>query len=319
MDRFDVTILGCGSATPTLRHHPAAQAINYRDRVMLVDCGEGTQLQMRRYSIPFSRITDIFISHLHGDHCLGLPGLLSTLSLQDHPGPVTVHMPAQGIDLFSRMIEFFSPGVARNVELKAIPDGIKVIAETKGLEVVAFPLYHRMPCHGFIFREKKRQRTLLGDKADMLGIPHSLRPAIKGGADWRRPSDGRIFTNAELTTDPPAPMSYAYSSDTLADERVAKAIAGVDVVYHEATYLDDMANQAKERGHSTAAQAARIAARAGAGSLVIGHYSKRYHQPDALAAEAAKIFPGPVIAADEGMVIEIFNARRAKAQELPTP
>ena len=132
MDRFDVTIFGVWIGHPTLRHHPAAQAINYRDRVMLVDCGEGTQLQMRRYSIPFSRITDIFISHLHGDHCLGLPGLLSTLSLQDHPGPVTVHMPAQGIDIFSRMIEFFSPGVARNVELKAIPDGIKVIAETKG-------------------------------------------------------------------------------------------------------------------------------------------------------------------------------------------
>lgn len=307
MDRFDVTILGCGSATPTLRHHPSAQIINHRDRLMLVDCGEGTQLQMRRYSIPFSRITDIFISHLHGDHCLGIPGLLSTLALQDNPCNIKLHIPAGGVDLFRKMIDFFCPGAADKVEILPIPDGIKVISSTKTLDVIAFPLYHRMPCHGFIFREKPRQRRLLGDKADFLGIPHSLRSGIKAGADWRRPSDGQLFANSELTLDPPAPLSYAYCSDTLADERVAKAVKGVDVVYHEATYLDEMAAQARERGHSTAAQAARIAMEAGAGALVIGHYSKRYISPDPLVAEAAAIFPGPVIGADEGMVIEIAN------------
>ena len=305
MDRFDVTILGCGSATPTLRHHPSAQIINYRDRLMLVDCGGGTQLQMRRYSIPFSRLTDIFISHLHGDHCLGLVGLLSTLSLQDHPGRVSLHIPSGGIDIFRRMIDFFCPGATDMVELQAIPDGINVIASSKSLDVIAFPLYHRMPCHGFIFREKPRQRRLLGDKADFLGIPHSLRSGIKAGADWRRPSDGKVFANSELTADPQPALSYAYCSDTLADERVAKAVRGVDVLYHEATYLDDMSAQARLRGHSTAADAARIALKAGVGTLVIGHYSKRYTQPDALVAEAAAIFPGPVIGADEGMRIDI--------------
>lgn len=305
MDRFEVTILGCGSAAPTLRHHPSAQVVNHRDRFMLVDCGEGTQLQMRRYSIPFSRITDIFISHLHGDHCLGLPGLLSTLALQDHPGVVKVHLPAHGADIFARMVDFFCPGAKDLVELCPIPDGINVIAATKGIEVTAFPLYHRMPCYGFIFRETPRERRLLGDKADMLGIPPSLRRAVKAGADWRRPSDGRVFANSELTSDAPPSCSYAYCSDTLADIRVAKAIKGVDVVYHEATYLGDMTERAHERGHSTAAEAAWIAAEAGARVLVIGHYSKRYTGPEAMLAEAGSRFPGPVIAADEGMVIDI--------------
>lgn len=305
MDRFDVTILGCGSATPTLRHHPSAQALNCRDRVMLIDCAEGTQLQMRRYSIPFSRVSDIFISHLHGDHCLGLPGFLSTLTLQDQKNPVTIHMPQQGIDLFDRMISFFSPGSKDLVKLKPIPNGINVIAETRAMKVTAFPLYHRMPCFGFIFRENERPRRLMGDVAETLGIPHSLRNCIKAGADWCRPSDGRVFANSELTADPLPSLSYAYCSDTMADSRVAKAIRGVDVVYHETTYLSDMAAQAHARGHSTAAEAARIAAEAEAKILVIGHYSKRYTSPEPLVAEAASIFPGTVIAADEGLVIDV--------------
>ncbi|MDE7151002.1 MAG: ribonuclease Z, partial [Candidatus Amulumruptor sp.] len=299
------TILGCGSATPTLRHHPSAQALNFRDRVMLIDCAEGTQLQMRRYSIPFSRVSDIFISHLHGDHCLGLPGFLSTLTLQDQKNPVTIHMPQQGIDLFDRMISFFSPGSKDLVKLKPIPDGINVIAETRAMKVTAFPLYHRMPCFGFIFRENERPRRLLRDVAETLGIPHSLRNCIKAGADWCRPSDGRVFANSELTAAPLPSLSYAYCSDTMADSRVAKAIRGVDVVYHETTYLSDMAAQAHARGHSTAAEAARIAAEAEAKILVIGHYSKRYTSPEPLVAEAASIFPGTVIAADEGLVIDV--------------
>lgn len=310
MDRFDVTILGCGSATPTLRHHPSAQALTFRQRVMMIDCGEGTQLQLRRYGIPMSRITDIFISHLHGDHCLGVVGLLSTLDLQDSPRPVTLHIPSRGLDIFTRMIAFFAPGVKDSVELRAIPEGVNVIAESKNLEVTAFPLYHRVPCSGFIFREKPRPRRLLGEKADFLGIPPSLRAAIKGGADWRRPSDGHIFANAELTADPLRPLSYAYCSDTVADSRVAEAIRGVDVVYHEATYLDDMATIAHQRGHATAAEAARIAAEAGAKTLVIGHYSKRYIDYAPLLAEAQAIFPGRVIAADEGLKIDIPHESR---------
>lgn len=305
MDRFELTILGCGSASPTLRHHPSAQALNCRDRFMLIDCGEGTQLQMRRYSIPFSRLTDIFISHLHGDHCLGILGLLSTLSLQGMTAPVNLHIPAGGMDIFTRMIAFFCPGSADRIKLCPIPEGINVIAETKSLTVTAFPLYHRMPAFGFIFREKPRERRLLGDVADFLGIPPSLRKGIKAGAGWRRPADGRVFTNAELTDDPPPSLSYCYCSDTQADSRVAKACRGVDMMYHEATYLDEMAVMAHERGHSTAAEAGRIAREAGAGTLLIGHYSKRYRDSLPLAEEAASTFGGPVIAVDEGMTIEI--------------
>lgn len=305
MDRFEVTILGCGSASPTLRHHPSAQALNCRDRFMLIDCGEGTQLQMRRYGIPFSRVTDIFISHLHGDHCLGVPGLLSTLALQGQGGQINLHIPSEGMDIFRRMLDFFCPGSTADVRLLPIPRSGGVIASTRSLEVTAFPLYHRMPAFGFLFREKERERRLLGDVADRLGIPPSLRRGIKAGADWRRPSDGRIFLNTELTADPPASLSYAYCSDTMADSRVAEACRGVDVMYHESTYLDDMEAMAVARGHSTAAGAGRIAREAGAGTLIIGHYSKRYSDTGPLLAEASAAFGGPVIAADEGMTITI--------------
>ncbi len=315
MDRFDVTILGCGSATPTLRHHPSAQAVNFRGRVMLIDCGEGTQLQLRRYGIAFSRITDIFISHLHGDHCLGLPGLLSTLDLQESTQPVTVHIPAHGLDIFARMLKFFCPG-AKSITLKAIPAGTNVILSTKTLTVTSFPLYHRIAAFGFIFREGLRERRLLGDVADALGIPPSLRKGIKAGASWRRPADGRVFDNRELTASPPSPLSYAYCSDTMADPRVAEAVRGVDLLYHEATYLSDLATQAIARGHSTAAQAGEIAREAGAGALLIGHYSKRYTDSSPLVAEASATFPGPVIAADEGMTIEIERYRRKEVDNL---
>lgn len=315
MDRFDVTILGCGSATPTLRHHPSAQAVNFRGRVMLIDCGEGTQLQLRRYSIPFSRITDIFISHLHGDHCLGLPGLLSTLDLQEARQPITVHIPAHGLDIFTRMLKFFCPG-CKSITLKAIPEGTNTILSTKTLTVTAFPLYHRVPAFGFIFREEPRERRLLGGLADQLGIPPSLRKGIKAGASWRRPSDGRVFDNRELTASPPLPLSFAYCSDTLPDPRVAQSVSGVDLLYHEATYLSDLETQASLRGHSTAAEAGEIARLAGAGALVIGHYSKRYTDSVPLVAEAAGVFPGPVIAADEGMVIQVSDYRRREEDNL---
>lgn len=272
---------------------------------MLVDCGEGTQMQMRRYGIPFSRVTDIFISHLHGDHCLGVPGLISTLALQGQSAPVNLHIPAVGTELFRRMLDFFCPGSDERVRLVPISKGGGIIAATRNLEVEAFPLYHRIPAFGFIFREKPRERRLLGDVADFLGIPASLRKGIKAGADWRRPSDGRVFDNAELTADPPEPLSYSYCSDTMADSRVAEACRGVDVMYHETTYLDDMASLAASRGHSTAAEAGRIAREAGAGTLVIGHYSKRYSDAAPLRSEAASTFGGPVIAADEGLCIDI--------------
>ncbi|MCM1028883.1 MAG: ribonuclease Z [Pseudoflavonifractor sp.] len=314
MDRFDVTILGCGSATPTLRHHPSAQALTFRGRVMLIDCGEGTQLQMRRFSIPFSRLTDIFISHLHGDHCLGLPGLLSSLSLVDASQPVTVHIPAHGLDIFTRMLKFFCPG-ASGIILRPIPGGTNVIADMKGLTVTAFPLYHRIPAFGFRFDEKPRERRLRGDLADSLAIPPSLRKGIKNGASWRRPSDGRVFSNEELTLPPPPSLSYAYCSDTVADTRVARAVEGVDLLYHEATYTDDMAALAHERGHSTAAEAGRIAAEAAAKALMIGHYSKRYADSAPLVAEAAAAFRGPVIASNEGMTIDIASASRPRRVE----
>lgn len=304
MSYFNVTILGCGSATPTLRHNPAAQAVEYRNRLFLIDCGEGTQLQMRRFGLSYSRISDIFISHLHGDHFLGLPGLLSTMSLHNVEGAVTIHTFREGVDILKRLMALFCHQTSFEIRYDIIgPGESKVLYEDGNLEVSCFPLYHRIPCSGFLFREKPKSRHLRGDMAKFLNIPHWQIPAIKAGADFTT-ADGKVIPNGMLTTDADPQMSYAYCSDTLADPRVAEAVRGVHTLYHEATYGDDSEYKAASRGHSTARQAARIAKMAGAARLIIGHYSKTYKDPDVLAAEAREEFP-ETIAADEGLRIEM--------------
>ncbi|MDE6563439.1 MAG: ribonuclease Z [Muribaculaceae bacterium] len=304
MSYFSVTILGCGSATPTLRHNPSAQLVTYRQQAMLIDCGEGTQLQLRRYGCSFAKISHIFLSHLHGDHFLGLPGLLSTMALHDVGGTVTIHTFAEGAALIRNILDLVCRDRPYTLKFDIIdPKNPGIVYSDAQLEVEAFPLYHRVPCVGYIFREKPKKRHINGEAAKFYGVPHYAMESLREGADLELP-DGRVIANSLLTKDPDRAMSYAYCSDTTYDPRVAEAVRGVDVLYHEATYGDNMEAKAKPRGHSTARQAARIAEMAGAGKLVIGHYSKTVENPAVLVAEASEEFKN-VIAANEGLVLNL--------------
>lgn len=304
MSYFSVTILGCGSATPTLRHNPSAQLVTYRQQAMLIDCGEGTQLQLRRYGCSFAKISHIFLSHLHGDHFLGLPGLLSTMALHDVGGTVTIHTFAEGAALIRNILNLVCRDRPYTLKFDIIdPKNPGIVYSDSQLEVEAFPLYHRVPCVGYIFREKPKKRHINGEAAKFYGVPHYAMESLREGADLELP-DGRVIANSLLTKDPDRAMSYAYCSDTTYDPRVAEAVRGVDVLYHEATYGDNMEAKAKPRGHSTARQAARIAEMAGAGKLVIGHYSKTVEDPAVLVAEASEEFKN-VIAANEGLVLNL--------------
>lgn len=305
MARFEVNILGCGSATPTLRHQPTSQVIDHRDRLFMVDCGEGAQLQMRRQRLKFSRLNHIFISHLHGDHCLGLTGLLSTLALHEKGSAVTLHMFPEGAAYFRRALDFFCGEMPYRIYFEVIPHGhCGMIYEDDSLTVEAFPLYHRVPCSGFIFREKAKLRHIRPEMTQFYNVPVRELPALRAGADFVTP-DGTVVPNGRLTLPAEPSLSYAFCSDTVFDERVACAVEGVDVLYHEATYGDACAHNARPRGHSTAREAARIARMAGVRRLVIGHFSKRYLTEDALLREALEEFPD-VTVANEGMKIALI-------------
>lgn len=305
MAKFQINILGCGSASPSSRHLPSCQVIDFRDRLMMVDCGEGAQMQFRKMGLKFSRLSHIFISHLHGDHIFGLPGLLSTMALHDVTPRVTIHVHTEGVDLLRNWLGYFLRDSAMEIVYDPITPGeTRTLFEDKSITVSTFPLYHRVACSGFIFREKEKPRHINGEMARYLGLTPSQIIDVKAGADIVMP-DGRVFANDRLTTPADPSMSYAYCSDTMADPRVARAIAGVDTVYHEATYDDSLASVARDRGHSTARQAARIALEAGARRLILGHFSKRYDSEEILLEEASEVFPD-VIIAREGLRIDLL-------------
>ncbi len=303
MERFEVNILGTGSATPSARHHHSCQVLNFRDKLMMIDCGEGAQNMMRRMSLKFSRLNHIFISHLHGDHVFGLPGLIGSMALHDKGGYLVIHTFEEGRKVLEPFIRYFNRDTPFEISFDVITPDSGIIYEDKALTVETFPLYHRVPCTGFIFREKPLQRKYLGEMGKFYNIPVYAINGIKNGNDYIMP-DGTVIPNERLTVPARKPLSYAYCSDTSMSSKVAKAIEGVDVVFHEATYDDEFEVMAADRGHSTASQAARIALEAGAEWLVIGHYSKRYKDEQLLVEQARKIFPN-TIGAMEGMTIPI--------------
>ena len=305
MTKFDVHILGCGSATPSLRHLPACQVVDFRDRLLMIDCGEGAQLSMRRQHLKFSRLTDVFISHLHGDHFLGLPGLLSTLALHQEGGTITVHIAEDGARLLKSIMDVLCRDTSFDLRYNIInPAKPSLVLDDKSLTVTAFPLNHRVPCCGFRFDEKPKMRHLRGEMVKYHNIPVFRLNAIKAGADYVTP-DGKVVPNAALTTPADPSVSYAYCSDTAFDERIIDFVRGVDVLYYESTYGDDQAHKARPRGHSTSREAAEIARAAGVGRLILGHFSKSYNDETPLVEQARRIFPD-TFAASEGMVINVL-------------
>lgn len=304
MDKMTLHILGCGSASPTLYHNPSAQILDYRGTLYMIDCGEGAQREMMRQGLSLHRIRHIFLSHLHGDHCLGLVPLLSTMALHDKGGTVTIHTFAEGEKIFREMLDFFCGKTDFDIQFNIVDPKVRqTVLETRGMTVESFPLRHRVPCVGYLFRERPKPRHLRGDMLDFFKVPVSQRKAIAEGADFIT-EDGRIIANERLTTPPTPSLSYAYCSDTVADYDLIKdAVNGVDLLYHEATYTDDRAEYAVPRGHSTARQAAEIAARAKVGKLMLGHYSKTTDMRVAL-AEAQEVFQGTVTA-NEGLKFDI--------------
>lgn len=304
MDEMTVNILGCGSASPSLLHNPSAQSLSYRGSVSLIDCGEGAQREMMRQGLSIHRVRHVFISHLHGDHCLGLIPLLSTMALQDKGGTVTVHTFADGERMFRSMLRYFCGDTGYDIEFNIIdPRAHTTVLETRGMTVEAFPLSHRVPCVGYLFRERPKPRHLRSDMLDFYKVPVSVRKSITEGADFVT-GDGRVIPNERLTLPPTPSVSYAYCSDTMGGvQGIVEAVRGVSVLYHEATYTYEKARLAAPRGHSTAREAAIVARDAGVGRLVIGHYSKSTDMRVAL-DEAREIFPD-TIAANEGMTITV--------------
>ncbi len=304
MADFNVNILGCGSALPTTRHMATSQVVDLRDKLYMIDCGEGSQLQMRRMHIKFSRLNHIFISHPHGDHCFGLPGLLSTLGMLGRIGELVIHAPKE-IECYLRpVMDIFCKGMPYEVRFNNIDTrSHALIMEDRSLAVYSIPLKHRVPTCGFLFAEKPKEAHIIREMVDFYHVPVRCIKDIKQGADYVTP-EGETIPNARLTRPAEPPKRYAYCSDTAYCPSIISIIDGVDLLYHEATFTEANKARARETFHSTAREAAEIARRANVKRLVIGHYSARYEEPTELYNEAKEVFPS-VIMANEGMVLQV--------------
>jgi ribonuclease Z len=289
--KFEVTILGSSSATPIFNRNPTAQALNINERLYLIDCGEGTQQQMLRFDIKASRIDHIFISHLHGDHYLGLIGLLSSLHLNGRTKPLQIFCPEPLKEIIELQFKYSETHIQYPIEY-IFTDPVKptTLIENQDVTVQSIPLNHRIPTTGFLFREKKRLRKLMKEKIERMDIPVEYYSRLKKGEDYTDTA-GKLYKNEDLTIDSDRPRTYAYCSDTIYSESYFKQIAGADLLYHEATFLHNMVDRANETHHTTALQAGEVAANVNARKLVIGHFSARYKTLNELLDEARSVFP----------------------------
>jgi ribonuclease Z len=300
--RFEITTLGTGAALPARGRYPSAQLLNIHERLYLVDCGEGTQERLRQAEVNFNKIGCIFISHMHGDHYLGLMGLLSSMHLNGRKEELLVFGPPalkEVIDVQLRASQTYLR-YPLWVQALAHESGVLVHA-TDHLEVLTLALEHRIPTTGFLFREHALLRKLNPEKVTL--VPHFARNTVKAGEDLVL-DDGVVIPNSELTLDPPMPRSYAYCSDTAYAPALIEHIRGVDLLYHEATFTEELLARAKETMHSTARQAATIARDAHVRTLLLGHFSSRYKSNRVLLDEALPIFANTLLA-NEGAVFRI--------------
>ena len=301
---FRLTILGTSSALPTSDRYPTAHVLNVHERLYLIDCGEGAQMQMRRYRLRFGKINHIFISHLHGDHLFGLYPLLSSFSLMGRKLPLNIFAPAPFSELVSRHLADFDINLSYELKIHSVEGrSPRLILSDKMVDVTSFPLKHRVPAFGFLFREKEAERKLIKEKIEEYNLSISEISCLKRGDDLIR-GNGVVIPNNELTIAPVPSHSYAFCSDTAYFKKLASYVSGVDLLYHEATFGNELTALARQTGHSTAMQAATVARDAGAKRLIIGHFSARYRSYDLLEAEAREIFPATE-AAREGNSYDI--------------
>ena len=304
MEPFKVHILGCGSALPTLKHFPSAQVVEVRGKLFLVDCGEGTQIQLRRSHLRFTKISAVFISHLHGDHCFGLIGMLSTFGLLGRTAKLKIYGPAELGDILRNQMAQFCNDFDYEVEFCPVDTSRQeVIYEDRSLTIETIPLQHRVKCCGYLFREKAMLPHIRRDMADFYGIPVSRFDSIKAGADWTT-EEGEVVPNERLTTPSEPPRSYAYCSDTRYMPELHKMLTGVTTLYHESTYGMDQQLLAEKYNHSTARQAAMVARDAGVRQLILGHYSSRYENEKILLDEAREVFENSRLS-DEMAVFDV--------------
>lgn len=304
MEPFRIHILGCGSALPTLKHNPSAQVVEVRGKLFMIDCGEGTQLQLRRSRLGFSRIGHVFLSHLHGDHCFGLLGMLSTFGMLGRTAKLHIYATAELEPILQSQLQFFCDRLEYEVVFHAI-DTTKsaIIYEDRSVSVSTIPLQHRVPCCGFLFAEKPTSPHIRKDKTDFYHIPTSQLNNIKAGADWTT-EEGTVIPNHLLVYPADPPRSYAYCSDTKYIRDLHKNLEGVTTLYHESTYGNEHEALAEKFYHSTAQQAAMVASEAGVSKLILGHYSSRYDKEEELLKEAKSIFPNSFLA-QENMVFDV--------------
>lgn len=304
MEPFRVHILGCGSALPTLHHNASAQVVEIRGKLFLVDCGEGTQVQLRRSRLRFTKISAVFITHLHGDHCFGLIGMLSTFGLLGRTARLAIYAPAALEDMLKQQMQLFCHDFDYEVDFHAVDTSQQqVIYEDRSLTVESIPLEHRMPCCGYLFREKPSMPHIRRDMIDFYQIPTSQINNIKAGADWTTP-DGEVVKNERLVEPADPTRSYAYCSDTRYIPTLSSRIKGVSTLYHESTYGEDNLLMAQKYYHSTARQAALVAREAGVGQLLLGHYSSRYEDEQVLLREAREVFENTHLT-DENAVFDV--------------
>lgn len=304
MEPFRVHILGCGSATPTMKHNCSSQIVELRGKCFMVDCGEGTQTQLRRSRIKFTRLSAVFITHLHGDHCFGLMGLISTFGMLGRTSPLHVYAPMEFEAVFHQMFDFFCQGLEYQVEFHGL-DTTKheVVYDDRSLTVETIPLSHRVPCCGYLFREKPGNRHINREMIDFYHVPISQLNNIRAGASWTD-EEGNTIPNERLTRPADPARSYAYCSDTRYMPQLYNLVKEVSLLYHEATYGSDSIERAKLYYHSTAAQAAQVARQANARQLMLGHFSSRYEDENVLLQEAKQIFPNTILA-NEGKTVDI--------------
>ena len=305
MEPFRVHILGCGSALPTLRHMSSMQVVECRGKLFMVDCGEGAQVQLRRSGLSFEKLGHIFITHLHGDHCFGLIGIISTFGLLGRLATLHIHAPEELRPMLQAQLDmFFNYDIGYKVEFHGVDTKKQqVIYEDRSLTIETIPLNHRMPCAGYLFREKPSLPHIRREMIDLYSIPVSQINNIKAGQGYTLP-DGTVIPHEKLVTPADAPRSYAYCSDTRYMPELHKVIKGVNTLYHESTYAQDKKDGAEKYFHSTAQQAAMVARDAQVGKLLLGHYSARYNDETILLKEAQEVFQNTYLT-DEMKVFDV--------------